>query len=469
MKKGSCNKVALCIIIYLTMFYFGILENLKSVVFPMIKEEFDASYDEQGLLVSLSWYGYVIFCVIATIVIERCSIKADILSGYLMTVFGSILTLFIPSFSWAIFIMMVVWMGFGFFEVGANALATSIFTSSSAVLFNLMHFFYGLGAIVGPFFATWCISLIGKSYKSPYYVSIAVMGLSAIVLSFIKFNIKNEESEEQKPTKTFFECLKDYKVWWCGCTLGFMEIIEFGASNWGALYFQDLFGYNIEKEGATFVSIFYVMFTATRLISGFWIEKVGYFNSIQLSLAINIIVYVIGFLIGSYGFWVLPFTGFFIGVLFPTFMCSCIGIFKENTPIASSIVIVISGCTNGLVQYLVGVINEYIGSEWGYRCFTLYSAIPLISITLLKWHLNRLQAKEEKNTQQEDTKKNQVSIEIPKTPEEPTTVITISKDVIIVEDISDTQTPISYEENHTVTPLDSEVVVVEINGKTNQH
>ena len=57
-------------IAYATMFFFGFVDNIKGVAFPLIKKEFGASYESQGGLVSFTWFGYVIFCFIASIFTE---------------------------------------------------------------------------------------------------------------------------------------------------------------------------------------------------------------------------------------------------------------------------------------------------------------------------------------------------------------------------------------------------------------
>ena len=41
-------------------------------------------------------------------------------------------------------------------------------------------------------------------------------------------------------------------VWIFSITIGFMEVVEFGTTNWGALYLQDVYGLDPRTVGATF-------------------------------------------------------------------------------------------------------------------------------------------------------------------------------------------------------------------------
>ena len=143
-----------------------------------------------------------------------------------------------------------------------------------------------------------------------------------------------------------------------------------------------------------------VLHSLHRLSIAQWllIEKIGCFVSLFSSLVIVIVIYVVGFLCGPHGRWVIPFTGWFIGIMFPTYMCLLMQIFGAESSRISSIVIFLSGATNGLVQLLIGSINECIGNEWGFRCNVIYTLIPFILLCFVrlqgrKWRGNERREK----------------------------------------------------------------------------
>lgn len=387
--KKDCKYFMLVVASYITMFFFGVIENVKSVTFVLIKDLFHASYDAQGYLVSVSWYGYVIFCLVCAFVVNRFGIKTAIVSGHVLCVLGCIITPFMKSFVMIIIALMIVWMGFGFFEVGYNSFATVLFTENSAIYLNLMHFNYAFGAIVGPQIASWLVSLLKDSYKGVYKALAGAMFVMLVVTSVISFDplkkrqastqdVESAGKEKPKSELTVWHVFGIPYVWLCSITLGFMEVIEFGASNWGALYYRDVYGLDVTKEGALFVSMFYILFAIARLFSGWVIEKLGYYTSLFASLVIVVIIYVVGFLCGVHGRWIIPFTGYFIGIMFPTYMCVLMKIFGDDASIISSVVIFLSGATNGLIQLVIGYINEYMGNEWGFRFNVVYTIIPFI-------------------------------------------------------------------------------------------
>src|SRR5512146_2970659 len=158
----------LFVIIYATMFLFGLVENIKGVSFPLIKSEFQVPYDSQGGLVSVTWFGYVIFSMAASLFMQRFGIKKAILVGYILVTAGALATLAAPSFLAVTFTLLIVNAGFGFFEVGANALGTVVFTARAALMMNLMHFFYGAGAILGPQAAGIFTGSLGMNWRQVY-------------------------------------------------------------------------------------------------------------------------------------------------------------------------------------------------------------------------------------------------------------------------------------------------------------
>lgn len=402
--KSGIKYYALMFTIYATCIIFGMIENAKSVAFPLIKDTFKLSYDFQGYLVSISWYGYVIFCLVAAFVLDRWGPKVGMVSGYTLTFVGCLVTAFVPYFLTVMIALMVVWMGFGFFEVGVNVLATLLFTENTAVYLNLIHFFYGLGAITGPQIASGFVKWFNMGYKGIYLAEGLITFVVLLIVIFTPFSILRKvgtpQSSEPSSCGSIFSLFKRPYVWLCSITLGFMEVIEFGASNWGALYYQDVYGLDVTKEGALFVSMFYILFAASRLLSGFLIEKLGYYVSLFSSLALTIVIYIVGFLCGANGRWVIPFTGYFIGILFPTYMCLLMQIFGDDSARVSSIVIFLSGATNGLMQLVIGYINEYIGNQWGFRCNIIYTLIPIILLYFVRMHAKKMH-KEQKAQQEQ--------------------------------------------------------------------
>jgi fucose permease len=362
------------------------VENIKGVSYPLIKSEFGVDYDSQGGLVSLTWFGYVLFCLAASLFLHRFGIKKSILAGYVMVCVGAVTTLFAPTFWTAAFTLLIVNAGFGFFEVGTNALGTVVFTTRAAMMMGLMHFFYGFGAILGPKMAGLLTDGFDLNWRQVYIVIMIPVLLVFLLIAFTSFKraSNSPDGEEVAPARsTFLSALRNPIVWLFCLTLGFMEVIEFGAANWGGLYLKDVYGLDPRITGASFVSLFYILFTLSRLLSGFAIEKIGYVRSLFLALGFTIVFFLTGFGLGRGGIWILPVTGLFIAIMWPTMMAVAMQVFGPDAPNISSVIITVSGAINGIFQLVIGLTNQYAGEAWGYRSCLVYALLAVITLYLL--------------------------------------------------------------------------------------
>ena len=59
--------------------------------------------------------------------------------------------------------------------------------------------------------------------------------------------------------------------------------------------------------------------------------------------------------------------------------------FGADAPNATSAVITISGAINGIMQMVIGLINQGLGAAWGYRSCLLWSLLLVGAMALLRW------------------------------------------------------------------------------------
>ena len=388
---GKKPSLLLFIILFGAMFLFGYIENIKGVSYPLIKTDFGISYEQQGVFVSILSFSYVLFCLLGGILIARLGVKATFTLGFIFMALGLGAAFFFPSFLLAASALFVVSASFGLFEVSSNALATQIFQKKPALLMSLMHFFYGAGSSVSPR-AAGTISL-AMSWRHVYLFSLPLVLLLFIPSLFARFpGTQHPEGGAEEKKATFYDALKTPAVWYFALTLGLMVGVELASPNWGGLYFQDVHGLDPQTLGAAFISNFYILFTLSRLASGFGIEKIGYDRSLILACCMVLVIFILGFALGPRGIRVLPFLGFFTAIFWPTLMALAMGHFRQNSPVMTSAVIVIAGGINSLMQFLIGYTNRLAGPQWGYRSCFVYALLSLGALLLLKRHL-RAQSK----------------------------------------------------------------------------
>jgi fucose permease len=361
---------------------------MKGVTFPLIKNSFRASHDDQGLMVAMASFTVVIFCIVSGIFMSRFGLKKTIITGFIVIGLGMAAIFFASGFWIAAVLYLIIQSGFGFFEIGLNGMGVRIFTVRSGLMLNLLHFFYGFGAILGPRFAGLIVNQFSLSWQHIYPLALIPVFIMMIISLIARYpgDPQKDAIQNDAPQKktSFIDALKEPMVWTFGLILGVSGAIDGGSVAWSGLFLQDMYGLDPSTTGALFVSTFFVLYTISRLLSGFALEKFGYLNSLLCAALMIIVLYIIGFGLGRRGIWILPVTGVFIAVIWPTILAISIGVFRERAQTTSSAMIGIAFTVSGIIQYGFGLTNRYIGEAWGYRSCLIYAAILAVMLFRLK-------------------------------------------------------------------------------------
>ena len=385
---NKTQRVLLFILLFGTMLIFGIIENIKGVSYPLIRGEFGASWEQMGLMVSMLSIAYTGFSILTGIFLGRFGVKPSYLLGFSIISAGLFVVFFVPGFFLASIALIFAVSGFGIFEISINALASKLFIKRAALLMNLLHSFYGFGAVIGPLAAGFIAGGAGLSWRHAYFFSLPLVLALFIPVIFVTFPKDKPAgglaAEGSAGRISFFYTLRSPLVWLMSITLGIMVVVEINSANWGTMYFQDLYGLDPNTDGAAFLSRFYILFTISRLICGLIIERIGYIRALLGAAIIAAGIFAVGFLLGEIGIYVLPALGFFVAIFWPTLMAAAFVLFGKNAPIYSSAVIAISGLVYAGIQFLIGHTNRIFGPAWGYRSSLIYAVILVILLLLLQ-------------------------------------------------------------------------------------
>jgi fucose permease len=398
------SQVLLLIILYAAMFLFGFLENIKGVSYPLIKNEFHISYETQGKMLSILSFSYTLFVAAAGFMLGRFGIKKTCLSGLVFIFLALVLIYFMPNFLTVGCSLFILFAGFGVLEIAINGMATQLFIKKAALMMNLLHFMYGAGSVLGPKAAGILTNPAGPGllWRQIYLLTVPLVLIVLIPSIFTRFSFaglsvpvndddkansggyskEGDHVNGRTQPQGFIVALKMPSVWIFGISLGIMVGLEMASANWGGLYFQDLYGMDPTTKGANFVSAFFLLFTLSRLVSGFFIEMIGYMRSLTGAALIIAVIFICGFTLGSGGIYVLPLLGFFLAILWPTVMAVAISRFGSEAPVITGAIIAIAGLLNSGIQLVMGYINLWIGPGWGYRSCLLFAFI-LIGLLVL--------------------------------------------------------------------------------------
>jgi fucose permease len=377
----SSNRLFLIAATYGIMLMFGFAENLKGMAIPPIRKEFNINFSTIGFMVLCASLGYLFACLIGGAACEKFGQKRVLSAGYIVLIFATVAMSVASQFWMVCLFMFLMFTGMGLFEAGCNVLAGQIFTKNTAIMMNLLHLFYGIGAIVGPKFAAMLL-LRGFSWKQYYLFAAAIIAIFFVLMLATKFPPQVVIEEHMK--LSIKQVLSSKTLWILGIALGFGVTLELGTGNWLVNYLSVEYSMNVART-SFYMSMFYVTFVFGRLFGGFIVEKLGYLKCIIFFSICTLVLYIAAAFLKMNGAILISAAGFFISIIFPTAMAIVVREYKHGTGTVIGFIIAVSAVVNMIFNWIIGKTNDIFGVYIGFNSFIIYAVISIILFAIFGW------------------------------------------------------------------------------------
>ena len=186
-----------CVICYCVFIAFGGFDASKSVYYPLIQEYYQLKYDYQGMLVFASCTGYTIFSLFVGYISVKLGIKSTLTIGLLVVLSTCILICIFPNIWLLLTCLVCNGIGQVFLDVGTNTWATIIFNAHKAVMMNLLHCFYGLGASIGPILTAYVSRHLHFDYRG-VFIGILILITFALIMVLFSPSQKKEDKQQNE-------------------------------------------------------------------------------------------------------------------------------------------------------------------------------------------------------------------------------------------------------------------------------
>ncbi len=350
-KMNTSRKIALSTI-FLSMFLMAMSVAIKGVIVPHWRMEFGVDNQTVSWVFTAEIIPFLIASYFGNNILDKFKIKRTILIS--LTILAVSL-LYIPlttSFLQLLIGMMGVGIGSALIGLTVN-LSVGLFKSTKpALLMTLVHFSFGMGAAVVQAVSGRLLSL-NYSWRLFYSVLGIVGLLITILVTFADYpKLKVNKSKGKKIRDKHLLVLLVF-------ILGFYLVGEIGISNWFVNFAVD--GYNTSSAyAATFLSLFFIIFTMGRLVGGFVLEKIEYLKAVfYAGISSALIIFFMLFL-GERYLILASLSGILQALIYPALILVVAQLSRENSKIMSIFI------TGGysiyiLINYLIGTLNDKIG------------------------------------------------------------------------------------------------------------
>lgn len=359
--KNKNNKITI-IYLFTLMVLLSMADNVRGVFIPVFKNEFNVEDTSMGLMLTISSLGYMIFTFIGGILCDKIGQKKVLIIGIVSSIVALVVLLISPNFMVLLIGMFIINMGVSLISIGINTLIPLLGVTFQAILMNMIHSFYGLGATITQRTAGFLL-FEGFSWRTIYIYLIALFSIVFIISFFIKIPEGEKHQKDNKIQWSYI--LKNKLTYFYMIALGLYVAAEMSTGNWFINFMQQSYGFN-ENKSAFYSSLFLGIFTIGRLIGGFLVEKIGHFKSIMISLFFATSIYTLGLLLGDKGLIIVSISGIFFSIVFPTLVMTISKVFPENSSFVTGFIITSASGISMIVNFLIGYFNDLVGVNYSF-------------------------------------------------------------------------------------------------------
>jgi len=375
------NRKLMITISFLIMVFLGIVASLPGQINPIIKEEFEVSFSQLSFLQILYTLGSILITFISGLLLTKYGLKKFFLTG--LTFSTIILSAFYKVNHFWILLILMGFLGsnMGNLVVSSQTIASILFTEKRGKMMNLNHVFFGIGSVVGPYYAVKILNMYNE-WKLTYVMSvifIIILYILSMFSDFPKTKTKTKDSNIK-----IFGLLKDYKI----LIIVFILMLNTGAEltirNWLGVYLHEILN-KTQQEISVYLISFNLLFTIGRLIAFFVVERVGYYLMVlgcSIGSAFMIILALFNPLIFDVCFSVI---GFFISINFPTIQAILFDMYDDNLSQIVGLSLASSGIGGLLLgNFFIGFVSDIGGIKSGMTTAAVYLGLSIMLLLIFK-------------------------------------------------------------------------------------
>jgi fucose permease len=383
------NLTAIKWLTFLMFTMFAMTTDSVGVIIPEVIKEFHLSMTVGGAFHYADMAGIAFAAFFLGYLADKLGRKRTIILGLVLFALNSYLFAVGRTFIFFVVLLAISGAAIGIFKTGALALIGDISgsTTEHTSIMNTVEGFFALGAIIGPAVVARLLA-IGTSWKWLYVIAGSICVLLIVTAFLVKYPQTAQTSETVDLKRTLHMMRNRY-------ALGFSAGIFLYVAVESAVYVWMptlLAGYHgsVVWMATYAISIFFVLRAAGRFLGSWMLARLNWAAVLTvLSFAI-FSCFVVSMIAGiGVAVFLLPLSGLFMSVLYPTINSKGISCFTKPEHGAVAGVILFFTCLSAVVAPLaMGAISDSFGNpKYGFILATGFAGLLFVFL-LLNWILN---------------------------------------------------------------------------------
>jgi fucose permease len=381
------NLTAIKWLTFLMFMMFAMTTDSVGVIIPEVIKEFHLSMLAAGAFHYANMAAIALAAIFLGYLADKLGRKRTIILGLVLFALNSYL--FAAGNSFWFFLMLLVISGasIGIFKTGALALVgdISVSTAEHTTTMNTVEGFFGVGAIIGPALVAKLLSA-GLSWKWLYVIAATICVLLIATAMLVKYPKTVKTVDEPIDLKRTLKMMKSpYAL---GFSLGiFLYVaVECAVYVWLPTLLTDYSG-SFAFMATYAISVFFVLRAAGRFL-GAWVLARYSWTVVMALFGLAIFACFAGAMAGglSYAAWLLPLSGLFMSMIYPTLNSKGISCFpKTEHGTVAGVILFFTCAAAALGPLAMGAISDAFGHpRYGFGLATFFAAL-LFAGLFLNW------------------------------------------------------------------------------------
>jgi FHS family L-fucose permease-like MFS transporter len=387
---GQRNLTAIKWLTFMMFMMFAMTTDSVGVIIPEVIKQFKLSMTAAGAFHYANMTAIALAAIFLGFLADRLGRKKTIILGLLLFAINSYLFAIGDSFAFFVTLLTISGASIGIFKTGALALVGDISTSTAehTATMNTVEGFFAVGAVIGPALVARLLAA-GMSWKWLYVIAATICVLLIVTALLVKYPRTARAADEPIDLKRTMRMMRSpYAL---GFSLGiFLYVaVECAVYVWMPTLMAGYSG-SLAFMAAYAISIFFVLRAAGRFL-GAWVLARFNWTSVMAVFSLAILICFAGSIAGgvSAAVCLLPLSGLFMSMIYPTLNSKGISCFPKSEHGAVAGVILFFTCAAAALGPLaMGAVSDAFGHpRYGFVLASLFAALLFVGL-LLNWIYN---------------------------------------------------------------------------------
>lgn len=367
---------------FFAFFVFGFADNLKGPVIPAMLRQLDMSYTDGSNILLLSYLGFMVATLVAGTLADQFGNRSVMVLAGIMLTLGIGGTGFASGVSMLYVTFFVLGFGLGSIEIAANGIIIDSYPEKNGFYLNILAFFHGAGSMIAPLFAGKIIAR-GAQWNSVYklvFILPLLLAVTFFALRYTQGRIKKISQLRSDVKKPGFIKVLNKELLLFSVLMVVYVASEIGIASWIVEFLQKDKGLSIVTS-SLYLSLYFGFMTVGRLLGSTIVDRMGHLKILKIASFLSIVTLVTGIFAPQKFAIIIPLTGFFFSIIFPTLTAAAAVRNSENRGSVFGILFFFAGLGGMIGPWIVGTVADFAGIKGG-MSMTILFAVLMFSVLL---------------------------------------------------------------------------------------